>query len=181
LGNPNFKTLTDSRIQKPKLKPKVMYLKSLRNSRAGRSVLHTKTLIIMRLIAILTVVACFNASAGGYAQRVTLTEKNVSLEVVFKDIQAQTNYHFVYNRSWLQQTKKVSLDVKDVPMQQVLDLCFQDQPITYDIVDNMVSLKRRPLQNLSPADSTDPTTPIEVHGRVVDEAGKPVAGVTVSV
>ena len=41
--------------------------------------------------------ACLTASAGGLAQKVTLSEKNVKLEKVFKEIRRQTGYVFFYD------------------------------------------------------------------------------------
>jgi hypothetical protein len=50
----------------------------------------TKMLLVMKLTAFLVLLFCLQVSANGYAQRVTISEKNVSLVKVFREITRQT-------------------------------------------------------------------------------------------
>jgi TonB-dependent SusC/RagA subfamily outer membrane receptor len=155
-----------------------MDLKALRNDRLPNAGLPTKTFLIMKLIAVLTFVACLHASAGGYAQKITLSRKNAPLEAIFKDIKQQTGYNFIYNYDWLQDTRPVTIQVRDASLNQVLEICFKDQPLTYAILDKTVALKRKP----APATLAPPQAALlDIHGRVLDENGKPVSGVTVTI
>lgn len=141
----------------------------------------TKTLLIMNLITILTVVACLHVSAGGYAQKITLHEKDVSLEKIFKEIKGQTGYGFIYNYDWLQETGKVSISVTDAPINEVLDLCFQNQPLTYEIVGNIISLRKRnkSFGGDSLIDLHNKLT--EIKGRVTNSHGEPIANANVTI
>ena len=152
-----------------------MHLKILCNLRLLKHRLPIKTLLIMKLIILLTVVACLHASAGGYAQKLTISKQDVSLEVIFKEIKKQTGYNFLYNYDWLQNTKKVTVEVKDASINQVLDICFKDQPLTYEIVDKTISLRKKPI-----APEEKPQA-FPVQGRVVNDNGDPIPGVTVTV
>src|SRR6186713_2012936 len=111
--------------------------------RCKREVL-TKTLLVMRLTSILLLVTCLHLSAKSRAQRITLTETRSSLKKVFKEITGQTGYLFVYRDEWLRQAQQVDITVQDASLQQVLEICFSDQPFTYVIIDKMVVLKQKP-------------------------------------
>jgi len=112
---------------------------------------------------------------------VTLSEKDASLEKVFQDIQRQTGYEFVYNRRWVQEFKKVTVDVKNASLNQVLDLCFKDQPFTYEIVNKIVSVSERKGQARVRDTARRPEPPIDIHGRVTDSAGTPLQGAIIQV
>lgn len=152
-----------------------MYLKALHNLRFLNQGLPAKTLLIMKLTLILTLVACFQVSAGGFAQKITLSKKDVPLETIFKEIKKQTGFNFIYNYDWLQQTTRVTIDVKDVPLEQALEICFKDQPLTYMIVDKTIALKKKMVLQPSYID----TAPGDIEGKVTDENGEPLSGATV--
>src|SRR5882672_10521354 len=86
----------------------------------------TKLLLIMKLTSVLCIIACLHASAGGYAQKVTIYGQNASLKTIFKEIKRQTEYTLVYTDDFLLQSKKVTIDVKNAPLEDVLDICFRD-------------------------------------------------------
>ena len=72
----------------------------------------TKTLMVMKLTAILLFVGCMEVSAGTNAQTVTLSLRNSSLERVFKEVKKQTGYGFIYTRELLANTGHIDVDVK---------------------------------------------------------------------
>lgn len=158
-----------------------MIFTPLRNIRFWGTLLPTKTLIIMRLIIFLTVVACFQASAGGYAQLVSISRKNVPIETIFKDIKQQTGFSFAYNKSWMDQTNKVTVDVHNVQLRTVLNLCFRDQPFTYEIIDNTISLKQVSLPPAKQPVLEQPAKDPNIEITVTAEDGTPLQGATVTI
>jgi len=152
--------------------------------RVKRGVL-TKTLLVMRLTSILLLSTCLHLSANSRAQKITLSEHHSSLEKVFREIKRQTGYLFVYRDEWLRETDKVDIDVKESPLDEVLSLCFDNQPFTYLVIDKMIVLKQKPTAvvtlALQPWDIEAPPGLIDVHGRVTDEKGNPISGATVIV
>lgn len=140
--------------------------------------LSAKTVLIMKLTAFLITIAFLQVHAAGHAQTVTLSRQHSSLEKIFKEIRKQTGYYFLYTDEQLSDADKVSLDVKDAPLQQVLDLCFRDQPLTYTIDNKIVIVKRRPVIPVPPP---PPVADIPVKGSVTDEKGVPLPGVTIQV
>src|SRR5690348_13634618 len=95
----------------------------------------SKTLLVMRLTAILMIAIFFQARAHGYAQKITLHERNTSLEKVFSEISKQTGYRFFYPEEILQAAKKVTVRIENGTLKQVLDDCFRNQELTYTISD----------------------------------------------
>src|SRR5262245_15533289 len=99
----------------------------------------TKQLLrIMKNTAIILLLACLSATARGYTQKVTLSEKNAPLEKVFAAIKKQTGYAFFYDQSLLQKAKKIDIEVSNTSLETALTICFNDQPLTYTIVGTTV-------------------------------------------
>lgn len=80
-----------------------------------------KTILIMKLTVVLLIAACLQVYANGNAQTVTLNENNVSFGQIFQSIQKQTGFNFFYKDELLQKAGKVSVNVKDVSIQDALD------------------------------------------------------------
>jgi TonB-linked SusC/RagA family outer membrane protein len=134
--------------------------------------------LIMRINIILLILFCglMNVSAAGYAQRVSITEKQVALKTIFKEIRKQTGFKFLYNSEMLNQASLVSLDVKNEPLEAVLALCFAGQPLTYRISERTIIVKRP-----AKTEETAIVANIEVYGKVTDQAGLPIPGVNILV
>jgi TonB-dependent starch-binding outer membrane protein SusC len=137
----------------------------------------TKTVLVMKFTAVLLLAFCLQVTARSYSQSVTLNIKDTPLEQAFRSIRKQTGYLFVYDLQMLQAAKKVDLNVKDAGIQQVLELCFKDQPFTYTLIGKTVIVKPRP-QTLSAPTVTD-LPPSDIHGKVTDAKGKPMPQVSV--
>ena len=157
-----------------------MYLTAVLKAPVLSGTTLTKTLRIMKLLAIMLLTACIQVSAKGYSQLITVSGKNVSLEKVFKKIERQSDYVFFYDEDGLQQAKLVSLSVKNASLTEVLEQCFRDQPIHYNIVGKTIVVSNN---DASAKENIIPPIPIviDVTGKVKDEKGNPLAGVSVSV
>ncbi|MGV3641996.1 MAG: TonB-dependent receptor [Adhaeribacter sp.] len=117
-------------------------------------------------------VTCLQVSALGFSQSISISERNASLEKVFEAISKQSGYLFLYNDELLQQARPVTLELKDAPLEQVIKACFQNQPLTYSIVEKTIVVKPGEAKKQQNADLT-------VTGRVTDKDGVPLPGVTV--
>ena len=84
----------------------------------------TKTLLILKFTTFLLVAACPRASASGYSPTVTLSTKNAPLAQVFDAIKTQTGYLFFWDKPWLKQARKATIEVKEVPLEQALNTCL---------------------------------------------------------
>ena len=133
----------------------------------------------MKLILLLTTAACLQASAIGYSQTISLSFKNTSLEKVFIEIQKQSGYHFIYTKEELQNTKPVSIDVKNVTVSYALDICFKGQPITYTLQEPYIIIKRKEENKTNTVTREIVLTAIS--GSIVNEEGEAVAGATIAI
>ena len=131
----------------------------------------------MKFTAILIFIACLQVSAKGYSQ-ITLSEKNVPLQKVFKQIQKQTGYDFLYSVELLQESGKVSIDVKNVSLEEALQECLKGKPLTYSLLARTIVIKPKDEIRVEDIIAATPP-PIEIKGRVVNENGEPMEGVSV--
>ncbi|MEO5995051.1 MAG: TonB-dependent receptor [Chitinophagaceae bacterium] len=121
---------------------------------------------------------CLNARAKGFSQQVSISERDVTLEKVFKEINRQTGYTFVYTESLLTKGKKVSISLRNASLEQVLDVCFKDQPITYTLLNKRVIIKDKVVFPEKDYVYTSPP-PINIRGKVTNNKGEPLLGVSV--
>lgn len=139
-----------------------------------------KLLLIMKLTSLILLVAGLAASASGYSQRVTLSVQNAPLENVFREIKKQTGYEFLYGSKVLQVAKPVSVNVKDVTLEQVLTKCFEQQPLVYNIVEKTVIIGPRAPAAPKMEEEKAPL-PLTITGVVTDTSGTPLPGANVTV
>src|SRR5699024_7262896 len=69
--------------------------------------------------------------------------------------------------------KKVSIDVKEEPLKEVLKDCFANQPFTYILQGKAIIIKKETAHELKAMPL------IEVMGTVTDSLGNPLIGVTI--
>ena len=149
-------------------------------NRAKRTYWNSKICLAMRMIVVMLTVACLQVSAGGYSQKLSISVKRQSLEDVFKEIKQQTGYVFWYKLDMLKHAKKVTISVFDQELPKVLDAIFKDQPLTYEIVDKTIAIK---LKEAAPPDIdlANITPPLTITGKVTDEKGNPLTGVSIQI
>jgi TonB-dependent starch-binding outer membrane protein SusC len=131
--------------------------------------MQTKLLVTLSIALLL----CYGTIS---AQSITISKKAADLSYVFKEITRQTGFTFFYNTEVLQDARPVTIHVKGAPLVQVLDLCFEGQPITYTIVNTTIIIKRK----VGTSEATF-TSKIDVKGRLIASAEIPLEGVSVSV
>ncbi|OQP61201.1 SusC/RagA family TonB-linked outer membrane protein [Niastella vici] len=155
----------------------------LRKIKVGR-----KELIVMNYLTIFLLATCLHLTAGVYSQKVTLSGENISLKQVFKEIKKQTGYTFVYREVLLQKAGKVNVNVKNASVQQVLDICFRNQPLSYTIINNNIVVVKESHVPAVPVVTvekpvkveTAPPPPVKITGVVLNETGAPLANANVA-
>ncbi|TCC82905.1 TonB-dependent receptor [Pedobacter hiemivivus] len=127
----------------------------------------------MKLTIVLMIMSLTSLYASGYAQNVSVNEKNAQLSTILKDIKKQTGYNFLYNTKMMNEANPVHASFKDLPLEKALQIIFNNQPLTFLINKNNVIVKRKPEQPIVAQKL------ITVTGKVVDEKKLPLPGVTV--
>jgi TonB-linked SusC/RagA family outer membrane protein len=131
----------------------------------------SKTLLVMKLTAILIIAALTNVSATSYSQTVSLRQKNASVEKVLRSIEKQTGYHFLYDKQDVSKAGGINIDVSQVTISQALDVAFKDQPLTYKIFQETIVVKKKD-------DVKKEIVALTIQGTVSDARG-PLPGVSV--
>jgi TonB-linked SusC/RagA family outer membrane protein len=142
----------------------------------------TKTLLVMRLTIVFLTAACLGVSASGISQTVSFSGRNVPLIRVFAEVKKQTGYVILYTENTLEDTRPVSIQMTNVPLEEFLQKLLADQPVKYSIDYKTILLSRKPpaVAGSSDGQPSNETfhTPndilIDIKGRIVNEAGEPV-------
>ncbi|MEO8109054.1 MAG: SusC/RagA family TonB-linked outer membrane protein [Ginsengibacter sp.] len=96
-----------------------------------------KFFIIMKLIAVLLTIACFQVNATGFSQgKIDLTLKNVQIKKALISLKRNSDYRFIYSDDILPKDKKVTIDVKDATIDEVLNFIFLSTSLTYKVLEN---------------------------------------------
>jgi len=144
-----------------------------------------KIVLVMKITAVLLLAAVLQVSAKSWGQeKITLAFDNAPLETVLKNIQSQANVQFIYRTDYVKD-KKVTINVTNANLKTALDLCLKNLQLTYDVFGTNISIhpvKKDGNKSVAKVVVSGNAPPlIDVHGRVVNEKGDPVEGVTVSV
>ena len=140
-----------------------------------------KILLIMKLTTILMLAACLQLAARGYAQKITLSQSNVSLKAVFRAIERQSDYQFFYKDRLLRDTRSVSIKISNASIEEVLAIALSDQSLSYSLVDKIIVIKKQtPPVIEHPEQAPPPPAYLPISGTIVsDSTGQPLSGVSV--
>jgi TonB-linked SusC/RagA family outer membrane protein len=133
---------------------------------------------IMKLTSIIILAGCLQLSARGLTQTITLSVKDASLQQVFTAIEKQTDYKFFYILDVLQNTSKVTINAQSLPLKSVLEMIFKNQPVTYTIHGNVISINTKKNESIE-INTTAKGQLIDIGGRIVNENDEPVAAASV--
>ena len=135
----------------------------------------------MRITTLLILVISLHLSAKTTAQKITLSSNNISIEQFFNQLEKQTGFSFLLENGVVSKDEKISVDVKDVSLEIVLDQILKPINLSYKIENKTVYILKS--QPLSSGGGVLPVSvpPIDIHGRVTDSLGNPLAGVSVTV
>lgn len=104
-------------------------------------------------------------------QLITFSVKNERLEKVFLLIEQQSGHHFIYSNETIAKAKPVTLSVSGEQLSSVLDKCFADQPLQYNINEKSVTVKEKKVV----------VSEHVLRGKILDQNGNPVRGVTINI
>ena len=136
-------------------------------------------IILMKLTIFLTVLSVFKLTASGFAQHISLKAIDVPLIEIMQSIQKQSGIPFLLNGKDLARTK-VTVDLKNVPLEKGLITIFRERPITWEISDGTIILRNSKTKS-NPSSSMIAQQEQVVTGRITDEQGMPIQGASVQV
>ena len=109
--------------------------------------------------------------------RINLNLSNVSIKNVIEEIKKQTNLSFVYNELEIQDVGLLNMKVENQTVEKVLDQILKDKRLCYEIVDEVIIIRRDNRPVPAPPQDTKKT----IKGNVTDENNLPLPGVAVRV
>lgn len=131
----------------------------------------------MKITAFILLIGCLHVCAHGFSQKVTISVKDAPVQKVFREILLQTGVSIVYDEKLFDHFAPVSIHVKDAPIQSVLDECLKGQPFSYQIENDVVTIRAAAPDLREPLPEAIEITPSDsIRGRVLDENGQPVPG-----
>ena len=81
--------------------------------------------------------------ANSFSQnKLTLKVQNENVSTVLDEIEAKTDYMFIYQLNVYDFNRKISINVKNEPIKEVLDMIFENQ-LEYEVIDTKVLLKAK--------------------------------------
>ncbi|HQV55629.1 MAG TPA: secretin and TonB N-terminal domain-containing protein, partial [Chitinophagaceae bacterium] len=134
----------------------------------------------MKLTFILLTASFLQLSATGLSQNVTISLKDAPVEKVFREIERQTSIGFLYTKKMLQESGKVTINVKNVSVEDVLKQCFYGKSLDFVIQNNTIVITKKYKAVIEEENPVAPPA-IDIKGRVTDTEGEPLAGVSVLV
>ncbi|WP_423735913.1 SusC/RagA family TonB-linked outer membrane protein [Chitinophaga caseinilytica] len=120
------------------------------------------------------------AGTAARAQEISLQLRNEPFLKVLKLIEKQSGYTFIYGKNQLDNAKPVTLSIRNASLDEVLTACFKNQPLTYSLREpKFIVIKSRESVLSADALYESPRAAMNYEGRVTDEGGTPLPGVTV--
>ena len=127
-----------------------------------------------RLGFLLLICLQFSAYATGRAQgmKVSLDMHNVTLEQVLKELKAQTGMRFFYSVEKARGEQKEVVKMTDISLEEALRQVLDGTKLTYEIQQDVIVIREQQEQQQSLKER-------KITGKVTDEEGMPLPGVTV--
>lgn len=132
-----------------------------------------KLILTMKITTLLIFAVLFQLSAASRAQ-ITIVDKQITLERVFKEIEKQAGYDFFYNNDLIKNISPVSLNLKNASITAVLDASLNGLPLHYKVVENSVVITKK-----NDVNAAQKPLLLSVEISVLDEFGKPIPGVSI--
>lgn len=117
---------------------------------------------------------------------VTISLKDVTLKQALQEIESAAKVKFVYSRSYLKLDEKVTIEVTNKKLGQLLEELFAPREIKFSVHDteNFVVLTQAKLRGVLPVEQQPVPSSVQryavrVSGKIIDEAGNAMAGVNI--
>ena len=136
-----------------------------------------KKLLFMKLTFVITLATVLQTMAGiSYSQTtfLSLNLKDAKVQTVMQQIEDQTEFFFLYSRSVVDVERTVDVKVKNEKIAKVLDVLFSDSDVAYKVDGRQIILSKKSESGDSGAQQQKTIT-----GKITDEEGLPLPGVTV--
>lgn len=147
----------------------------------SRTRLLVKLLRIMKLTSFLILAFVIGVSASStYSQTTKLNlrvQKGTFVDVL-KQIEKQSEFYFYYNNDEINRYQDVSIDARNMNIEEILGKLLQGTDLDYQIIDRYIAIKKKDGSSPEPIEMQQGKS---VAGKVSDSSGQPLPGVSVVV
>jgi hypothetical protein len=139
------------------------------------------SLLLKGIIAFLLLTQSFWVQANNYAQqtKLTLSLNNTTLKKALAEIEKKSEFYFMYNSTQIDTKQRVSINVVEATIFQILDKMLETTGISYEISNRQIILTpkndNKTSQNILSDDK------IKITGTVYDQNNVSLPGVSVVV
>jgi TonB-linked SusC/RagA family outer membrane protein len=148
---------------------------------------YKKVLRTMKIFIILFFTSIISISANTYAQqtKLSLELNQVTVKEIIEKIESQSEYVFFYKDDRIDLERELDINVEDKTIIEVLELLFKGTNHVYKVEDRQVMIGVKETKHLNPdiekeAKQQQPQKKT-ITGKVTDENGEPLPGVSVVV
>jgi type II secretory pathway component GspD/PulD (secretin) len=135
----------------------------------------------MKLKLTLVLLSTLFTLASIKAQNISLSLKDAPLQTVFKEINRQTNFSFFCKDETLNRAGKVSIEVSNASLDDVMKRCLNGKDLTYYIEGKKIVIKQKEAPSkLTTAEDVSVQDRI-IKGHVTNESGEALPGISVTV
>ena len=146
-------------------------MKKNRKSRSWYDHFLEKGYLKITLSLLFSVAMMWPVHAQQDKEPVSLSANQLSLIEIFKKLEEQVPYHFLYYAGDLTELGKRSLKLEQVPLTVALDSCLKGTRLEYEITSNQVVVRKTNVQGRE--------QPRSIRGVVTDSDGNPLPGATI--
>ncbi len=135
----------------------------------------SKTFLCMRLtlyVLFLAVIQGFAVDSYSQVTKLSLEASNSTVREVLTQIENETEFYFLYNSKIVDVDRKIDVSLQSKKIEEVLDVIFDKTSVEYTIVDRQIVLSNSELHS-------DGEQKRQIKGKVSDENGEPLPGVTI--
>lgn len=134
----------------------------------------------MKFLAFYLFVLALNVSANGFSQTVTVNQKSISYQQLFRLINEQTGYQVFYKTNVLNNNERMDVSANNLAIDELLTLVFKNKPLTYSIVERSIVIKPATAGQDSAMEQMSAAFAM-VKGVVTSQDGEPLSSVSVTV
>ena len=138
--------------------------------------------LAMRVTLILLCLIVFQLQAEDvYSQKtkISLDMKNTTIEKVLQTIEEKSDYYFLYNNKLVNVDRKVSMQVKNAAISDVLDKLFASQDVEYQVEGNQIILSPKEVHRVIVAYNELQQQQKTMTGKITDSNGEPIIGANI--
>lgn len=134
---------------------------------------------VMKLTMLISLCFVITAAGNTYSQATKLNLKlsGSTVKAVLNQIEMKSDYIFLYNSNELDENRKLSINMEDATIEQVLNEVLKSQNLKYSILDRQIIIRSNEQSVLRNQNAQNQT----VKGKVTGASGEAIPGATVVV